>query len=856
MLIAEIRSKFLEYFKSKGHTLVASSPVVPLDDPTLLFTNAGMNQFKDVFLGKSKRPYTQAASSQKCIRVGGKHNDLDNVGHTTRHMTFFEMLGNFSFGDYFKKEAIDFAWDVATEIFEFDKTKIYASVFQEDDEAYALWSQILPQDRILKLGEKDNYWQMGDTGPCGPCSELLFDRGPAFEGDERYLEFWNLVFMQFNQEGPNQKSVLPRPSIDTGAGLERVAMLKKGVNTVFETDILRSLIAEVENLSQIKYAHQPAFHVISDHLRALAFAISDGAQPSNLDRGYVLRKLLRRAVRYGRLLGFEKPFLARLLPRLIDTMGHEYRELKSSENRIAELLTIEEESFLKTLKRGGNLLNSIIESSSHSISGDDAFKLKDTYGFPLEEILLIAKDANLTVNIEQYGLLEEEAKERSRAARKGAHDKVETNLFENFEKTHGTSEFTGYTSIEEEGTIIGLIVNNQFVESMDSGTQGLIILNRTPFYAEKGGQVGDTGTLTHQTALFTVEDTKAPFPGITAHIGTLEKGFLMLGEPLLAQVNKARRSSIANNHTAAHLLHFALQEVLGPHIRQAGSLVDWDHLRFDFHHHKSITEEELLAIEKLVNDKIEQQHEITTEELPLTEVQKNPAIKQFFGDKYGEVVRLVAVSSFSQELCGGTHATSTSEIRLFRITKESSIAKGVRRIEAITGSFAIDLMYHEKKRLLQLAEKLETPLPKLEEALEHLQAECKEAKEKVRIFQKEALDHLKQKLAREVQVIRGKSVITAKLSLDPAELPPLAAHLGTVLKSGIVFLTSISGGRCHLFIRVSDDLIQEGIHANTLIKELAPLIQGGGGGKKDTAQAGGTHLQGIDHAISSFLSSL
>lgn len=851
MLIAEIRAKFLHYFKEKGHTVVASSPVVPLEDPTLLFTNAGMNQFKDVFLGQGKRSYTKATSSQKCIRVGGKHNDLDNVGHTTRHMTFFEMIGNFSFGDYFKKEAIDFAWDVTTNVFEFDPKKIYASVFHEDEEAYALWSQILPADRILKLGEKDNYWQMGDTGPCGPCSELLFDRGDAFEGDERYLEFWNLVFMQFNQEGPHKKTPLPRPSIDTGAGLERIAMLKKGVNTVFETDILRSLIAEVENLSGVKYAHQPAFHVISDHLRALAFAISDGAVPSNLDRGYVLRKLLRRAVRYGRLLGFEKPFLSRLLPRLIETMGHEYRELKTAEPLISELLTLEEESFLKTLKRGGNLLHSIIETSKESISGHDAFKLKDTYGFPLEEILLIAKDANLSVNLDQYQLLEEEAKEKSRAARKGTEQKVETSLFTPFE-----SEFTGYASLEDEGTILALIVEGKLTESMEQGQAGMIVLSRTPFYPEKGGQVGDAGSLSHEGAFFLVEETKTPYPGVIAHLGILERGCLIVGEPVLGSVTKAHRRAIMKNHTATHLLHFALQEVLGPHIKQAGSLVDHDHLRFDFHHHKPVSEEELLLIEALVNEKIQEGALVTTEEISLAEAQKNPSIKQFFGDKYGERVRLVEIGSFSHELCGGTHIESTSSISLFRISKEMSVAKGVRRIEAVTGKEALSFMYEERKRLTHLSHLLSAPPLKLEEAVSHLQSEHKECKEKLKTFQKEALKSLKKTLLSEVKVVKDISVLTAKLTLDPTELPSLASDLSDSLPSGIILLTSHFGNKAHLFIRVSEDLIHKGMHAGTFIKALAPLIEGGGGGKKDTAQAGGTNIQGIDHVIASFLSSL
>ena len=520
MISQEIRRSFLKYFKDKGHAVISSSSVVPHDDPTLLFTNAGMNQFKDVFLGKSQRDYTRATTSQKCIRVGGKHNDLDNVGHTARHLTFFEMLGNFSFGDYFKKEAIAYAWEVSTKIFGFDPEQIWITVFREDDEAFELWKTIVPEKKIVRMDEKDNFWAMGDTGPCGPCSELYYDRGAKFGSAKspkedtdgtRYLEFWNLVFMQFNRDKNGNMPPLPKQSIDTGSGLERVVALKLGVETVFATDVLSRIIGQIENVSGKKYNPNdphlaPAFHVISDHIRSLCFAMADGASPSNVERGYILRKLLRRAVRYGRMLGLQEPFLAKIMPSLIETMGPDYHELKTSQDRTAEILTLEEESFIRTLKRGGNILSSVIEnaqkSSNKQIDGEEAFKLKDTYGFPLEEILLIAKDTGLQVNLEAYELLEAGAKERSRSAKAQHTQEAQESLFKDYVEKHGVCQFVGYDQTSTEGTITALVVDGQFVNTMEEGQEGMVILNHTPFYAEKGGQVGDTGTLSN----FTVSD--------------------------------------------------------------------------------------------------------------------------------------------------------------------------------------------------------------------------------------------------------------------------------------------------------------------------------------------------------------
>ncbi|WP_194847259.1 alanine--tRNA ligase [Candidatus Neptunochlamydia vexilliferae] len=862
MLSQEIRKKFLNYFKEKGHALVPSSPTVPHDDPTLLFINAGMNQFKDAFLGKAERDYNKATSSQKCIRVGGKHNDLDNVGHTSRHMTFFEMLGNFSFGDYFKKEAIEFAWHVSTEIFEYDPDRIWVSVFETDDEAYELWKPYINKKRIIRLGEDENFWSMGDTGPCGPCTELLYDRGEKFgsakspledKTGERYPEYWNLVFMEFNRDERGGMLPLPKQCVDTGAGLERVVSFKMGADNVFQSDILAALIERTEELSGKKYDPSdthlaPAFHVIADHIRALSFAIADGAQPSNVDRGYVLRKILRRAVRYGRLLGFNQPFLADVFPRLVEVMGDDYHELKSASTQTQEILTIEEEGFLRTLRRGGNILNTIIEKASASsrkeISGADAFKLKDTYGFPLEEILLIAKDGELTVNLDTYELLEKEARERSKQAHTSHKQVAETSLFETFLEHHGTSEFVGYDEEEAEGTIKGLIVAGQSVETMKEGEEGLVILDATPFYAEKGGQIGDTGLLSHKEAQFTVQNCQTPYGGIIAHHGMLKKGTLIVGEPVVAKVDQGRRSAIRKHHTATHLLHWALQEVLGSHIRQAGSLVEPQRLRFDFNHHKGLTTEELREVEKRVNEKIWKNTPLKTYELTLEEVQKHPEIKQFFGEKYGKKVRVVDID-YSKELCGGTHVENVGEVGYFRIAKEGSIAKGVRRIEAVLGAEAEKLRYALEDQMGTIADSLKANFPKVGEAVRSLIEENATLKEKAVAARKKELSSLAQTLMTKVTKVGEIPLLAAAVEVDKKELPDLGNALLTQMGSGVVLLSATEEERCQLLLKVSPDLVEKGIHANTLIKEVAPCIEGSGGGKKDAAQAGGKKPQGV-----------
>ncbi|MDN3505341.1 MAG: alanine--tRNA ligase [Rhabdochlamydiaceae bacterium] len=865
MLSAKIRKKFIDYFKAKEHHHLPSSPVFPHDDPTLLFTNAGMNQFKDIFLGKTKMDYTRAVTSQKCIRVGGKHNDLDNVGHTSRHMTFFEMLGNFSFGDYFKAEAIEFAYEVTTQVFELDIEKVWVSVFEDDDEAFELWKKFMPENRIVRMGAKDNFWTMGNVGPCGPCSELLYDRGDKFgkatsplndEDGERYFEFWNLVFMQFNQEQNGKQIPLQNQSIDTGCGLERIVSLKMGVDTLFETDILRAIIQKIETICGKKYNPKdefaPAFHVIADHLRSLAFSIADGVQPSNLDRGYVLRKILRRAIRYSKKLGMNDPFLAELVPVLIECMGDDFPEIKNAKQRICEILTAEEESFFKTLKRGGNILNSIIEKAEKKkeISGEDAFKLKDTYGFPLEEILLIAKDSGLTVNLEAYELLEHKAKELSKAAHKTHAQTVEDNLFEEFVEKHGTSDFIGFETLSGEGSILGIVKDGNFVDRLDEGQKGEIILDITPFYAEKGGQVGDKGELIHHSAHFNVINCSSPYSGIISHSGICTKGSLLVGEPVEALVSETRRGSIAANHTATHLLHKALCDLLGEHIRQSGSLVESNRLRFDFTHHKALTDEEIRSLEIAVNAKIGQNSIVTTLEISYADAQQDSDIKQFFGDKYGAKVRVVEVGDDGgKELCGGTHIDCLGKIGLFRITKESSIGAGIRRIEACTNIDAVNFMFSQEDILHRSSAKLSVALPKFEIKMDSLLEEQSTLKTELKQMKKEKAGSILSSLCEKTISVNGHPLVVEKVDIDPKELGNLATLIMDKTKAHAVLLAAETGERCSLVLRLCQNLVKNGIKAGDLIKKVSVHVKGSGGGKPDMAQAGGQDSSGIAQAL-------
>lgn len=858
MLSQELRRKFIQYFKEKGHSVVPSCPVAPLDDPTLLFINAGMNQFKDVFLGKALRDYTKACSSQKCIRVGGKHNDLENVGHTTRHLTFFEMLGNFSFGDYFKKEAIDYAWEVTTKVFELDPEKIWVSVYKADDEAFCLWQKYLPTKRIVKLGDEDNFWSMGQTGPCGPCSELLYDRGEEFslakdpyedKDGERFFEFWNLVFMESNRDEKGILTPLPNKNIDTGVGLERIAALKIGAKTLFQTDVLQALIKDVERISGKKYEdNPPPFHVIADHVRCLCFAIADGVQPSNIERGYVLRKVLRRAVRYARSLGIMKPFLSKLVPTLIRCMGEDFSELKAAALRIEEVLQTEEEAFIRTLARGGNIFSMVLQKAKKEntgISGQDAFKLKDTYGFPIEEIELIAKDEDLSIDLETFEKLELEAKEKSKKAHKQHEQTLDSSMFD--DKTP-TTEFVGYDKLDINTKIIGIIKDNCFVDSLKEGETAIILVEKTPFYAEMGGQAGDTGTFKGKDFLFTVESCTSPYTKVYAHMGSLTKGLLKVGDATTAQVEEKRRKNIENNHTATHILHFALEKVLGSHIKQAGSLVEDTRLRFDFNHHKQVTKEEILEIESIMNEEIRKNYPVSCYEIPYIEAQKKTDIKQFFGDKYGNAVRVVDIGT-SKELCGGTHTTSLGAIGFAKITKESSIAAGVRRIEMVTGKKAEEYCDQKQDLIDQICDLLKTNEAKLLERVFSYTQENKQLSLEIKKLKAKQVEEILASILDRVEKIEDTPLLALNTTIDAKELNGFAEKIIKQIPSCILAIATTIEDRCQFLIKVSKDLVEKGYSAKEMIKEISPIIQGGGGGNKLSAQAGGKDPSKITQAI-------
>jgi alanyl-tRNA synthetase len=822
-----------------------------------------MNQFKDVFLGKTKREYSRATTSQKCIRAGGKHNDLENVGHTTRHCTFFEMLGNFSFGDYFKKDAIRFAWEVATTVFCFPEDKIWPTVFRDDDEAFDLWSAHVPSKRICRFGEKENFWAMGDTGPCGPCSELLFDRGPSYgnasspledTAGERYLEFWNLVFMQYNKEVGGKTNLLPKPSIDTGAGLERVVSLIQGKETIFETDVLRGLIAAVEEASGKTYDKDsplaPAFRVIADHIRCLAFAIADGAQPSNTDRGYVLRKVLRRAVRYGRQLGFEAPFLARILPALVQLMGDPYQELRHTEMRAAEILTLEEEAFFRTLRRGGNMMSRVIDQSKKAagkISGDDAFLLKDTYGLPFEEIELLAKDYDLSVDTERFSVLEEESRQRSKAARKTTSQVAEQSVFANLLHSIKPCQFIRIPLPDMSAQITAMIKDGNVVDKLESDCDAMIILDQTPFYAEMGGEVGDKGVIRCGNAEFVVTDTQSPFPGIIAHIGTLKSGTLRINDSVTAAIDRTRREKIESNHTATHLLHLALHEVLGPHAHQRGSLVDEERLRFDFVHHKALTNDEINAIESRVNELIRQNHAVVDYEIPLEEAQKCTDIKQFFGEKYGNVVRVLQTGP-SKELCGGCHVLQTGRIGYFRIVKELSIAAGVRRIEAVSGQCAVVEARRADGLLEEIATLVKVPTTKLLERITTILAEKKAIEIDLQQCKKEKIASFVAALSMTDRTPNRK-IIHGVLSVPIDELKIAAEESMKKHSQAVLVIGCIDEGKAHLLIRVPSQEIERGTHAGELLKKGLSLVEGNGGGRAESAQGAGKRIDKLDEAI-------
>ncbi|MFN3471494.1 MAG: alanine--tRNA ligase, partial [Aquificaceae bacterium] len=722
----EIRELFLSFFEKRGHTRVKSASLVPEKDPTLLFVNAGMVPFKEVFLGIEKRPYTRAVSCQKCLRVSGKHNDLESVGFTSRHHTFFEMLGNFSFGDYFKKEAIEYAWEFVTEYLKIPKERLYVSVFKEDEEAFLLWRDHigLPEERIWRMGEEDNFWQMGDTGPCGPSSEIYVDRGPEYE-PERYLEVWNLVFMQYNRDEKGSLTLLPKPNIDTGMGLERVASVLQGTKTNFEIDLIRPLIAFGEELSKKSYGEgfetDSALRVIADHLRALTFAVGDGILPSNAGRGYVLRRILRRAMRFGYKLGIEEPFLYKGVDLVVDIMKEPYPELLQARSFIKSVIKGEEERFINTLKRGMPYVEEILQKAEKTIPGDQIFTLYDTYGFPIDLLEEMARERGISLDMEGFHREMEEQRERARK-----HFKIEVEetkpIYHHLKELGITSRFVGYEETSANTQVMAILKDGELVSELREGERAEVFLRETPFYAEKGGQIGDMGTIETSEGVFFVEDTQSPLEGIIAHKGYMVKGTLRVGDQAFAHIEEERREDIKRNHTATHLLHAALREVLGDHVRQAGSLVADQYLRFDFTHFQPLTEEEIKKIEELVNYQIMKNQPVMVEEMDYQSAIKSGAIA-IFEEKYGERVRVLSVGDFSKELCGGTHVKRTGDIGYLRIVSESSVGAGIRRIVAKTGRWALEEAFNEKRLLIETARLLGVSTEDVPKAVQRLMEE-------------------------------------------------------------------------------------------------------------------------------------
>ncbi|MGI6226821.1 MAG: alanine--tRNA ligase [Peptococcales bacterium] len=863
----EIRRKFIDYFQSKGHTHVASSSLVPHNDPTLLFTNAGMNQFKDIFLGLEKRPYVRAVTSQKCVRAGGKHNDLDTVGRTARHHTFFEMLGNFSFGDYFKRDAISFAWEFLTKELGLPEDKLYITIYQDDDEAFELWQELtpVPKQRILRLGEKDNFWSMGETGPCGPCSEILIDRGEDKKCNaptcaigecdcDRWLEIWNLVFMQYNRDENGNMTPLPRPSIDTGMGLERITSVVQNVNSNYDTDLLRPLITEVEKISGTNYSSDYngfPLRVIADHARSCTFLISDGVLPSNEGRGYVLRRILRRAVRFGKVLGINEPFLYELSPVVKDLMIDSYPELDEKLAYVQKIIRVEEERFQETINEGIRLVNEIIakikKEGRSQISGEEAFTLYDTYGFPLDLTEDIAEEEGLNVDKKGFEEAMENQREKARSAQKGAKAwDLALNITEQLGELP-PSQFVGYDSRQCESTVLGMVVEGKKVSEANDD-EILVILDKTPLYPEGGGQVADSGLIKSSQGEVNVKKvTKLP-DGKIIHIGSV-RGKIKVGETVEVITDNVLRQATARNHTATHLLHQALKELLGDHVNQAGSLVDDQRLRFDFTHFTAPTKEELEKIEDKVNQEILNAHKVQWFETTLEEARKLGAVA-LFGEKYGERVRCVEAGDYSRELCGGTHVNNTSEIGLFKILSEGAVAAGIRRIEAVTGTKALEVIKEKEKQIDSLTNILKVNPKDLEVRLEQVLTQLKEKEKEIEKLRAESQKHQVRELLDKVYEIEGLKVLSVEVNVqDMDNLRSMADLFRDQLGSGVVVLGSKTNNKVNLVTAATKDAIQKGIHAGNIIREVAKITGGGGGGRPDMAQAGGKNPEKLTQAL-------
>ena len=867
---AEIRQDFLDYFAGKGHEIVASSPLVPANDPTLLFTNAGMVQFKDVFLGAEKRACARAVSSQRCVRAGGKHNDLDQVGYTSRHHTFFEMLGNFSFGDYFKKDAIRYAWELLTAVYGLEPERLWVTVYQTDDEAYDIWTGEIgvPENRVIRIGDKpggakfesDNFWAMGDTGPCGPCTEIFYDHGPDVEGGppgspdedgDRYVEIWNLVFMQFDRSADGTMNPLPKPCVDTGMGLERLAAVLQNKHSNYETDLFRALIEAAAALTGCDHSDNASLNVIADHIRACSFLVADGVVPSREGRGYVLRRIIRRAVRHGYKLGQKQPFFHKMVTPLVEQMGDAYPELKKKAQMISDTLLEEEQRFARTLDTGMGILQGMMEKSKDQIDGETAFLLYDTYGFPLDLTQDIARENNLT--IDQAGFDEAMARqqERGRSSGKFAQQaQISTEAIKSLTPTR----FVGYSQLEtSDGQIDAILVNGEKVGELKAGQEAVLLLNKTPFYAESGGQVGDTGHITGEGFDFVVEDTIKLAGVYHGHIGTLAKGHLAGGEAVQAVVNGLRRQAIVLHHSATHLMHAALKKILGDHVEQRGSLVSPDHLRFDFTHPRAMTEEELLEIERMVNEEIRLNPASETDVMSFDDALETGATA-LFGEKYGDRVRVLRLGDFSTELCGGTHVDRVGDIGQFKIVEESAIAAGIRRITAVAGGVAIKQIQTVETQFRQLARSLNV-------APDGLDKRITQILERNRSLEKE-LEEIKSKLASasgdelagQAVDVGDIKVLAARLDgADPRSLRDTVDRLKDRLGKSVIVIGSADSGKVRLAAGVSKDLVTR-VQAGNLVNFVAQQVGGKGGGRPDFAQAGGSQPENLDGALTSVVS--
>lgn len=863
----DIRHAFLKYFEGMGHTIVKSSSLIPKNDPTLLFTNAGMVQFKDVFLGLDRRPYTRATSCQKCVRAGGKHNDLENVGYTARHHTFFEMLGNFSFGDYFKREAIGFGWELLTEVFKLPGDRLWVTIFKDDDEAFEIWRrQIhLPSERIVRMGERDNFWAMGDTGPCGPCSEIIIDQGESFGCGrstcgvgcdcDRYLELWNLVFMQFERDLSGNLTLLPKPSIDTGMGLERIAAVLQGVKSNYETDLIRGIISRVEEISGKSYGEDPlsdvSMRVIADHARAVTFLISDGVLPSNEGRGYVLRRILRRAVRHTRMLGIKEPCLFSLAYQVKEIMQGAYPEIGERLSFVMEVVKNEEDRFFQTIDRGLELLNLEIEKHRDEkvLPGDVVFKLYDTYGFPVDLTQDIARDSGLDVDYAGFEEEMEKQRERSRLAWRGSGEEELVPLYREFVSGGLIVNFTGYDRTRDTGRITAIIKDGRLVDSAAAGDRVELITDRTPFYGESGGQVGDIGVIEGESGRAQVVDTKKPILNLIVHHVFVEKGILWVGDKVDMYVDERFRYGARTHHTTTHMLHAVLREVLGGHVRQAGSLVTPERLRFDFTHYSPIDDKTIHRMEDIINTRVRWDDRVITQvDVPYSEAIKSGAMA-IFEEKYGDRVRVVSIGDYSKELCGGTHLHTTGEIGLFRIVSETASSAGVRRIEAIAGEPAWRFIRKQEEVLSQASDILKVPQSDLISKLKKIVEENERIKKEIESFKVKAMSEKAKTLLNNIKEVNGVRILSEEVSgLSPDELRRMWDDIKEKIGSGLAVLGSRTDGRAYLLVGVTKDLSKR-FHAGKIIKELALLIDGGGGGKSDMAQAGGNRPEKLGEAL-------